>query len=343
MYSSKSILLSSWFLPIRILLSGLYFIVITLRNYFYNSGIFKIHKIETPVISVGNISAGGSGKTILVQSLLEYFLNQNRKPAVLSRGYGRSTSGLFLVADENALIGDPKSSGDEPFLIAKNHPGIPIVVSENRVIGARYLEDEFHPDVIILDDGFQHRRLYRDLDLILIDQPENRRGHLIPWGYLREPFSNQNRADLIIYSKGGLREKASSNLIISLEDRVFDHSGNTLSLDELTGDYGVFAGLGNPDYFFKSIQEHHYTPLTRISFPDHAEYNLDERGVIAEPGCAYWLTTQKDFIKLDAEFCQQHNIYYIALQTRLPIALIDQLKQNFNWSSATPNAPSGHK
>ena len=143
---------ANWFLPVRILLSFLYGAIITVRNLLYDLGIFKTHKVPTPIISVGNISTGGSGKTILVQALVEYFRDQNKQPAVLSRGYGRSTKGLLLVADKTTLRADPFSGGDEPFLIAQNHPGIPVVVAEDRVKGAHYLVDNFAPDVILLDD-----------------------------------------------------------------------------------------------------------------------------------------------------------------------------------------------
>ncbi len=321
---------TTWFKPLRFLLAGVYYLIIALRNFLYDLGIFKIHSVETPVISVGNLSAGGSGKTILVQALVEYFQTQNIQPAVLSRGYGRSTKGLRLVADKLGLKEDPLTAGDEPFLIAHNYPGVPVVVSENRVVGAQYLERSFRPGVIILDDGFQHRRLDRNLDILLVDWPVNQAVHLLPWGALREPFANKQRADLVLYSKAGLRGNSHADLTFNLTDSVYDHAGNSLLLSELQGEYGLFAGLGNPDYFFESLQAQHYPATTKIAFPDHARYEASQLAKISNRASQYWITTQKDYIKLRPEFCRQQNIYYIKLKTKLPPALLDQLKQNFN-------------
>ena len=141
---------AKWFLPVRVALSIKYGILVSLRNRAYDLGLFKTYKVKTPVISVGNISAGGSGKTILVQALIEHFLGLGKRPAVLSRGYGRSSKGVVVVADDIGLKATVKNSGDEPFLMATNYPGVPVVVSENRVAGARHLEDNFSPDVIII-------------------------------------------------------------------------------------------------------------------------------------------------------------------------------------------------
>lgn len=320
---------ATWFLPVRILLSFLYRVIITLRNTFYDLGIFKTHRVATQVISVGNISVGGSGKTILVQALIEYFSDHKKQSAVLSRGYGRNTKGLLLVADRSSLKIDPSAAGDEPFLIAQNHPGIPVVVAEDRVRGAQYLVAKFLPDVIILDDGFQHRRLHRDLDLLLMDQPANQKQRLVPWGKLREPLGNIERADLFLYSKSGMRENDQNNLIFQLDNQVCDHAGNHHELSGLKGEYGLFAGLGNPNFFFQSFEQQHYAAHARIAFVDHTQYDSAQKEEISQISCTYWITTQKDFIKLDSEFCQRQNIYYIKVKAKLPETLIRHLKQHF--------------
>ena len=116
-----------WFLPVRIVLSIIYGVFIWLRNRGYDLGVFKTHSVKTPIISVGNISTGGSGKTILVQALIQHFLSIQKKPAVLSRGYGRSSKGIVVVADGNGLKATLSDSGDEPFLIAENFKSVPVV------------------------------------------------------------------------------------------------------------------------------------------------------------------------------------------------------------------------
>lgn len=319
-----------WFFPTRILLSFIYALVSGLRNKLYDTGLLKTQSVETFVLSVGNLSVGGSGKTILVQALLKYFINHNINPAVLSRGYKRSSRGVFLVADKNTLLGNPANSGDEPYLIAQNYPGVPVVVAENRFSGAQLLQETFHPDVIILDDGFQHRRLHRDLDLLILDQnrsADNR--HLLPWGRLRESHKNQARADVILFSKGASNGKPDHDLIFELFDYVLDAFGKKHSLDSLQGTCGLFAGLGNTEHFFTSVTSLVGASKMQLSFPDHAAYSLRDLNRIKDGNCEQWITTQKDFIKLDPDFCKQHKIYYIKVQTALPAALLDTLKQHF--------------
>ena len=319
-----------WFLPVRIVLSMTYGLLIWIRNRAYDSGIFKTYKVKTPVISVGNLSAGGSGKTILVQALVQHFLSNQKKPAVLSRGFGRTSKGLVLVADKNGLKASLSNSGDEPFLIAGNYPGVPVVVSENRVDGARYIENKFAADVIILDDGFQHRRLHRDLDILIVDFQESPKTHLLPWGNLREQLQNISRSDLVVYSKKGLQKDPVNNLVFDMNNYVQDHHKNRVNLSQLKGEYGLFAGLGNPTHFFNQVEEIHHPALVKISLPDHASYTKLQLIEIKDNACDYWITTQKDFIKLDPAFCEELNIYYIGVKTALPDSLLTHLKQHFN-------------
>lgn len=321
---------ASWFIPIRFVLSIKYGFIVWLRNLFYDIGLFKTHSVKTPVISVGNISTGGSGKTILVQAIIEYFLSAGKRPSILSRGYGRSSKGLVVVADTDGQKASLNDSGDEPYLIASNYPGVPLVVSENRVLGANFLVENFSPDVIILDDGFQHRRLNRDLDILIVDYPASQKQHLLPRGNLREPEQNIARADVVLFSKNGLQDSFDNNLVFELKDHVLDHTGKHLKLAELEGQYGLFAGLGNPQYFFRQIEEIHRPAQVKISLPDHAEYSQSQLMEIKNNRCDYWITTQKDYIKLDPLFCEANNIYYISVSSAIPPALLGHLKRHFN-------------
>ena len=319
-----------WFLPVRIVLSIKYGFLIWLRNRAYDFGVFKTLSVKTPIISVGNISTGGSGKTILVQALVQYFLGIQKKPAVLSRGYGRSSKVLEVVADENGLKATLTDSGDEPFLIAENFTGVPVVVSENRVKGAQYIENNFDPDVIILDDGFQHRRLHRDLDILIVDFQSSPKPHLLPWGNLREGIQNISRADLVVFSKNGHQKARENNLVFDMDNWVHDHQKKRIDLFQLKGNYGLFAGLGNPDHFFKLVEACHQPAGIKISFPDHASYSTLQLAEIKDNSCDYWITTQKDFIKLKPAFCKEHRIYFIGVKTTLPAPLAAHLKQHFN-------------
>ena len=319
-----------WFLPVRVFLSQVYALLVWGRHMLYDLGIFKTHQIKTKVISIGNISAGGSGKTILVQSLVEYFLGRSIRPVVLSRGYGRSSRGVVVAADEKEIKAPVKAIGDEPFLIATNFPGLPVVVAEDRVSGAKYIESRFDCDVILLDDGFQHRRLHRDLDILLLDFPAHETQHLLPWGNLREPLVNRDRADLIVYSKAGVLKDGDSNLVLEPKSYVEDHAGRHRLLTELIGNYGVFAGLGKPEQFFQQIEGLLGPAKVRLVFPDHTEYDPRKTAEIAWQDCDYWITTQKDYIKLDPSFCEGNQIFCMGVHGRMPDTLKDHLKRHFN-------------
>jgi tetraacyldisaccharide 4'-kinase len=320
---------AAWFLPVRILLSIVYFFLTEMRNRFYDWGVLPIHRIDTPIVSVGNISAGGSGKTIMVQTLIRFFQDNHMSPAVLSRGYGRETKGLLLVADKNGLNNDVRSSGDEPYLIARNCPGIPVLVSEDRALGAKYLLEESHPDVIILDDGFQHRRLYRDLDILLYDRQKDIPSHILPWGNLRESEKNTRRADLILNSKSGLQGNVSHDFVVEIADKLVGYDGEMLSFSDVSGSYGLFAGLGNNPSFFSAVESVLGIPKNKHSFPDHTSYSVNQRNKILESDCDIWITTQKDFVKLNPGFCEENNIYYLPVMAKAPGALELLLKQYF--------------
>jgi tetraacyldisaccharide 4'-kinase len=174
-------------LPLRIILAFAYGLLVKMRNFLYDNNIVKTRCVATPVFSVGNLSVGGSGKTIVVQALIKHLEDQNKKVCVLSRGYGRQSRGPLLVSDGRELLETVSRAGDEPYLIAMNYPGTPVLVAEDRYQGARLLEKQFKPDIILLDDGFQHRWVKPAFSLVLTraDNIFTRDSHL-PSGRLRE-------------------------------------------------------------------------------------------------------------------------------------------------------------
>ena len=325
----QSILRSPLLLVLTIPLSLLYGLVIALRNLFYDLGIFKIHHVSIPVISVGNISTGGSGKTILVQSIARLFLKNNTRPAILSRGYGRNTSGLQIVSDGVNVMGSVDASGDEPYMMALNLPGVPVVVSENRVNGANYIHDNFTADVILLDDGFQHRRLHRDLNILLEDNSGSVVSHLLPWGDLRESSRAKRRADLILKSKSPVQDESDSELRILTSKTAFDLEGNTVHSDVVKDGFGVFSGLGNNEHFIRSIEDSFGPPTMVVSLPDHTAYSERDLQDIPLEECPAWITSQKDIIKLDQQLCSTHNILYLGVDCELPEMLLAKLKNYF--------------
>lgn len=315
--------------PLLILLSTVYGSLVWLRNLLYDIGVFKTHRVDSFVISVGNLSVGGSGKTVLTQALLEYFTNTEISVAVLSRGYGRKSKGLVTVSDGRELLADAGVGGDEPVLLARKFPSVPVIVSENRVFGAQYLMDKYHPDVIILDDAFQHRRLGRDLDILLLDFAEKDIPRLLPAGRLREPFSGRERAHVVLFSKQGLGGNEQQNFHLELEDFVVDWEGRQHPYSQLDDPPGAFAAIGNPGYFFESISEKTATSEVQLSFQDHAEYTPQNLDLIESHNCNCWITTEKDYVKLEPEFCRRNKIYFAPVKAVLPPALFEHLKNHF--------------
>jgi tetraacyldisaccharide 4'-kinase len=323
------VLQSRFLLVLTVPLSVLYGFIVYVRNLLFDMNIFRVHHSSLPVISVGNISAGGTGKTILVQSLAEVLLLQKKRPAILSRGYGRKTSGLQIVSDESRVVGDLDNAGDEPLLLAMNLPGVPVVVSENRAMGVLYIEDNFSVDMILLDDAFQHRSLHRDLDIVLRDRSGSVRERLLPWGHLREDLRSLERADIILESKSDTVGKKDYDFIILPNDHLSYLNNKQVSFEAVNNGFGVFSGLGNNAHFFKTVEDTIGTATLVFPLPDHCDYGPSDIARIPLRDCPAWITTQKDFIKLSPEICERYNIYYLGVRGVIPPALNDRLKQYF--------------
>ena len=202
--NSRSKFAYSLLYPILLLLSETYLLIIKIRHLLYDKNIlfFKRKKVEAFVISVGNISVGGTGKTPIVIEIAKYLSEIGKRCSVISRGYKRESKGQFIVSDGKKYISDsPKSSGDEPLIIAKA-TGTPVICNSNRTEAANYAIENFSSDHIVLDDGFQHRKLQKDFDIIIIDSSRflgNEK--TLPLGFLRDDIQRLKKADKIIISK----------------------------------------------------------------------------------------------------------------------------------------------
>ncbi|HEU4402317.1 MAG TPA: tetraacyldisaccharide 4'-kinase, partial [Candidatus Polarisedimenticolia bacterium] len=178
----------------------LYRAAVRARNALYDSGRLRVHRLPCAVVSIGNLTAGGTGKTPLTSFVAGLLRDSGYRVGVASRGYRRhGTRAPLLVADGRALLVDAAHAGDEPYLIARDNPGVAVAVGADRAAAARLLLAAHNPEVIVLDDGFQHRRLGRDLDLLLLDGPDPwGNGKMLPLGPLREPLSGLARAGAIV-------------------------------------------------------------------------------------------------------------------------------------------------
>ncbi len=305
--------------PLRIALvpfSWLYGAVIAIRNRCYDTGIFPVAGVETPVISVGNVTTGGTGKTPLVEYIVGRLIGAGSRPAILSRGYGRSTKGTLTVSDGSAILAGADRAGDEPAQMARKFPGCAVVVDEDRVRGARYLESRFRPDVIVCDDAFQHRALRRDLDIVVLgdDGPDGAAGgghRLLPAGNGREPLGSLRRADIVVLNQPRerpYRGPAGKPLVRMWYEagplRLHGPAGETIATDVLrSGRFVAFSGIGNPDSFAATLGDLGLNPDETLVYPDHHPYGGREIGEIQEAlnrsGARYVVTTEKDAVRLD--------------------------------------------
>jgi len=294
------ILLRILLLPIAIL----YGLVIQLRNLLYDLHILKTYTFNKPVISVGNISAGGTGKTPFTIYLANLFIRRGKKVAVVSRGYGRRSKGYYLISDGKNHNGDTAMHGDEPVLISLSVPDAIVAVCENRRLAIEQLNTKYQVDLFILDDGFQHRAVNRVVDIVLVKDKKAFKNKIpLPAGLLREFLFNLGRADIIIdrddYSNG---EKAYHcvNRIDELYNMNFRKNG---AIESLSGDSCVaFAGIADPSGFKQSLEACNLRINEFIAYKDHYIYNATDIKFLVsrclEFKCSLLLCTQKDLVKI---------------------------------------------
>ncbi len=326
-------------------LSILYRLSIKLRKYLYDLNVLSVVHLDAKIISVGNITVGGTGKTPMVERLARLLMENGYNIAVLSRGYRRKKKNTMIVSDRNGLKATPEEAGDEPILLAKKLPGIPVVVGRNRRETGKKAAEMWKCDVLILDDGFQYMGLKKDLDLVLIDsQNPWGNGKLLPAGPLREPLSELKRAHAVVFTRVNENRniKASMQRVQEIISAPIFHSvhqpstwvslskGDNFPLNFLKGKKVVaFAGIGNPDSFEKSLTEIGVETVDFIRYRDHYWYkqkDLDQLTLMAEQkGAMALVTTEKDGVRLPLLGKYKTPIYL--LQITLGIKAINKFKK----------------
>ncbi|HTG86708.1 MAG TPA: tetraacyldisaccharide 4'-kinase [Pyrinomonadaceae bacterium] len=294
-------------------LSVLYGAVTRTRLSLYRRGTFHSTKLDRPVISVGNITTGGTGKTPLVEWVARTVANDGKKVCILTRGYGRDNPGrLVVVSDGHSVQATPAEAGDEPFLLATNLAGAAAVISSaDRVAAGNEAIKQLGTDCFVLDDGFQHLRLERDLNIVTIDATNPwGGGSLLPYGRLREPLSGLERADCIVIT----RTDQAGNLD-QLRDEIRRHTGDIRifqsrmqttritrldgSLDAIVPPVAAFCAVGNPRSFFDQVPDE---LVRETAFPDHHHYSQRDVDSLIDAakhaGANSLVTTAKDAVKL---------------------------------------------
>jgi tetraacyldisaccharide 4'-kinase len=271
------------------------------RDRLYQSGVLQTYRLKHPVISVGNLTVGGTGKTPLVILLAERLRDDGFRPVVLSRGYKRKSAGTVIVSTGEGPVVTWEESGDEPYLIATRARGVSVVVGADRYAAGSLAEEKNLGDLFILDDGFQHRRLFRNVDLVTIDPMEWIAGErLFPYGRWREPKEALERADAAIIQQSAetiLPELPIPSFAIqTVVDGIYKGSDpvnvTTLKNHAIT----AFAGIAKPDRFFNSLESLGVVPTQKIRFRDHHTYS--EHDIKSLPGEIH-VTTEKDAVRLE--------------------------------------------
>jgi tetraacyldisaccharide 4'-kinase len=337
--------------------SALYSLATRLRLAAYRRHLFSVSKLDAVVISVGNVTTGGTGKTPLVEWVCRALTDEGKRVCVLTRGYRRhNPNEQVVVSDGNNVLAEVSAAGDEPLLLARNLLGIAAVVcNSNRTAAGRWAIDNLQSEVFVLDDGFQHLQLARDLNIVTIDATNPWGGGLLPYGHLREPLAGLSRADCFVLT----RTEQNTNLAsitaelekIVGQTPIFHSRMVTTGLRRLNGEsvdrvssvpqpIAAFCGVGNPASFFDHLRREGNELAFEREFPDHYNYNqADVDRIVAEAkggGARSILTTAKDAVKLSSHHFQ---IPCYVLEIKIAIAdepqLIQLIRNLLNERTAT--------
>ena len=303
-------------------LSLLYAAAVGLRGWLYDRSVLPARLLPVPVISVGNLSAGGTGKTPMVAMVARILAGLDARPVIVSRGYGGAhRSGPRVVSEGSGPLATALEAGDEPVMLAGLLPGVPIIISRRRREGGELAVSRFKAGCVVLDDGFQHRALARDLDLLLVDAHDAfGNGRMLPWGPLRERLPAMRRAGAIVMTRCDRFLPASLETIAGHAARfcpaapifhartrpvalVDVASGTTMPPVRLRGTRtACFAGIARPERFFQDVEAAGAIVTARLPFPDHHRFSDAEAATISAAASSskadLLLTTEKDAARL---------------------------------------------
>jgi len=272
------------------LLSSIYGGVVAARNEFYDRGLFRARRLAGGVVSVGNLSAGGSGKTPFVLLLGDLLKARGIEFDVLSRGYGRATRGVLLVDP----AGSPRDFGDEPLLIARKLQ-VPVIVGEDRFQAGDFAEKRFGPRLHLLDDGFQHRSLHRDFDIVMVTPPDLK-DRLLPGGRLREPLNSLARADAIVLAAGASADS------LPLSGKLAWRVRRGIIPTNVPARPVVFCGIARPQSFLLQLRAANIEPVAEAFYRDHHAYTEKDVHELLQlkqrSEAGGFVTTEKDAVNL---------------------------------------------
>ena len=309
--------------------SLIYWLILQLRYFVYFIGIKHVQIFKTPIISIGNLTVGGTGKTPMVHFIAEELKELYPKIAIISRGYGRKSNGFQLVHDGNEMKSNPEIAGDEPFLLANLLGNCIIAVDENRVNAIHIMEKKFHPDLIILDDGFQQLGIQKDIDILLLNSSKSYSElSLLPMGFGRETKKQIQRSSLMILTK--TNEFKLPNWVKKIdykkevyatkfEYEIWEYSKKQYKKIKILKDnVFAFCGIGDPNSFKIGLISKQISFVEFVVFKDHEPYSnktiqqLNHQ--IQNFGVNNIITTEKDIVKLPNEFIENYHIFTLRIR-----------------------------
>lgn len=304
--------------------SPLYSLIMKVRERLYKAGFFKRESFSVPVISIGNLMLGGTGKSPTAAHIARLLLSRGYRPAIISRGYrGKASDQVNIVSDGNTILLTPDLAGDEPFMLAETLPTVPVLTGRRRRFPCRYAVNEVQADILILDDGFQHLAVDRDIDLVLFDGTTLAgNSRIFPGGPLREPVSALKRCDAFLITgtteTNNERVERFSKLLHQrfpgkpvylssiICQQMTEPDGSILTAPPSTP-FFAFCGIANPSRFIESLEDFGLTLCGSHFLNDHVTYDqelLAELFAKADQcGAEKLVTTEKDFVKLKHLSC----------------------------------------
>lgn len=330
--------------------SPLYGLVMRIREQLYTKQVFTQHKVAVPVISVGNLVLGGTGKTPTVIFLAKLLQRNGYRPAVVSRGYGgKSKEDINIVSDGKSLLMDTVEAGDEPVLLASTLNGVVVLTGKKRILPCEYAVQQFGVDCIILDDGFQHMGVSRDINLVLFDAG-NLAGNsrVFPAGPLREPVSSLHRTTaFLITGKTDSNSERSHSFVELLQSKFVDvpvftaantkptlhkASGEPVALSEVKN-ATLFCAIANPERVSQTAEDLGITIIHTSFFQDHKEYTQQIVNSLCEDakgkGAHCLITTTKDFVKVN-NFKFDLPIYILQVEQQPEDSFTDFILKNIS-------------
>ncbi len=333
----------------------LYGAAMSLRELFYHYNVFRSHRLPVPVISVGNLTMGGTGKTPMVSMLAKTLRDWGYHPAIISRGYRGTASGKAnTISKGMGPLLSVKEAGDEPFLLATTLEDVVILTGKKRIFPAQKAVMDYQADILILDDGFQHMAIRRDINIVLFNSTTLAgNSRIFPAGDLREPIKSLRRADIFVLTGVNdetlARATAFAKLLESkfpaipvyyvknFPPRLYDYKGQMISPGQVVGPVVAFSGIAEPQRFFHSLKQQSISLAATKTFGDHVNYEEKElyeiRQMITKVQAGSLITTLKDQVKLKDK-SWDIPLYYLDNETEPAASLLENIKEKLHAKEA---------